>query len=159
MASKPQFTEMFLEWPFSKIISQILINPWTWLWQMGAAEYYHYTNMNKFLKNSLLWNYWSDFEIVSLKCSLSDPFQKLLAKFWSINKHGISELLALYKHTEVLVNSSLKARKKKLARIISKIQVSDPGPSWPSCYNVRSDLALHPLLLYQKFLSQKKRIQ
>ena len=34
---------------------------------------------------------------------------------------------------EILVNSSLKATKKNLAMVISKIQVSDPGPSWPSC--------------------------
>ena len=38
---------------------------------------------------------------------------------------------------ETLVNSFLKAtkkkKKKKLARAISKNQVSDPGPSWPSC--------------------------
>ena len=66
---------------------------------------------------------------------LSDPFQKLFAKFR--NEHGISEwgLLALYGHNkEILVNSSLKATKSKLARVISKIQVSDPGPSWPSCF-------------------------
>ena len=24
--------------------------------------------------------------------------------------------------------------KKKMARVISKTQVSDPGPSWPSCF-------------------------
>ena len=43
------------------------------------------------------------------------PFSKLFVKFWSIHKHGISEcgLLALYKHIEILVNSSLKAEKKK----------------------------------------------
>ena len=36
---------------------------------------------------------------------------------------------------EILVNSSLKGKKKKekMARLISKTQVSDPGPSWPSC--------------------------
>ena len=52
-----------------------------------------------------------------------------------VNKHGISEwrLLALYRHKEILVNSFLKATKKKLARAMSKNQVSDPGPSWPSC--------------------------
>ena len=67
---------------------------------------------------------------------LSDPFQKLFLKFCSVNKHGISEwgLLALYRHKEILVNSSLKVKKKnKLARVISKIQVSDQEPSWPSC--------------------------
>ena len=35
-------------------------------------------------------------------------------------------LLALYKHIEILVNSSLKATK-KLAMVISKIQVSNPA--------------------------------
>ena len=44
-------------------------------------------------------------------------------------------LLALYRHKEILVNSSLKAtKKKKLARAISINQVSDLGPSWPSCF-------------------------
>ena len=33
---------------------------------------------------------------------------------------------------EFLVNPSLKA-KKKMAMILSEIQISDPGPSWPSC--------------------------
>ena len=44
-----------------------------------------------------------------------DPFQILFAKFRCVNKHGISVcwLLAQYKHIEILVNSSLKATKKK----------------------------------------------
>ena len=63
------------------------------------------------------------------------PFSELFLKFWSVNKHGISEwrFLALYRHKEILVSSFLKATKKKLARAISK-KVNDPGPSWPSCY-------------------------
>ena len=32
-------------------------------------------------------------------------------------------------------NDKKKKKKKKLARAISKNQVSDPGPSWPSCMN------------------------
>ena len=66
---------------------------------------------------------------------VSDPFQKLFSKFRSVNSHGISEwgLLALYGHKEILVNSSLRVTK-KMARVISKIQVSDPGPSWPSYF-------------------------
>ena len=44
----------------------------------------HYTDMEKFLKkNLLLWNGRSDFEIISHKCSLSDPFQKVFANFLS----------------------------------------------------------------------------
>ena len=61
----------------------------------------------QFLK-SLLWNRWSDFEIISHECSLGDPFQKLIAKFWSVHKHGSGEwgLVALYGHKEILKKSS-----------------------------------------------------
>ena len=45
----------------------------------------------QFFKNLLLWNRWSDFEIISQECSLGDPFQKLAAKFWSAQKHGSGE--------------------------------------------------------------------
>ena len=41
----------------------------------------HYRDMKKFLKNLLLPNCWSDFEIISQECSLGDPFQNMLAKF------------------------------------------------------------------------------
>ena len=41
----------------------------------------HYRDMKKFLKNLLLRNYWSDFEIVSQECSLGDPFQKVFVQF------------------------------------------------------------------------------
>ena len=44
----------------------------------------------QFFKN-LLWNHWSDFEIISQECSLGDPFQKLFAKFWSVHKYGSGE--------------------------------------------------------------------
>ena len=44
-----------------------------------------------FLSNSLkifiLWNCWSDFEIIS-QMLLWGPFSKIFAKFWSFNKHG-----------------------------------------------------------------------
>ena len=64
----------------------------------------HYRDRKKFLKNLLLRNCWSDFEIISQECSLGDPFQKLLAKFWSVHKHGSGEwgLLTLQGHEEIL---------------------------------------------------------
>ena len=60
----------------------------------------HYMDMKKFLKNLLLQNRWSDFEIISQECSLGDHFQKLFAKFWSVHKYGSGEweLLPLYVH-------------------------------------------------------------
>ena len=39
--------------------------------------YLYYKDMKKFLKNPLLWNQKSDFEVTSQKCSLVDHLQKL----------------------------------------------------------------------------------
>ena len=47
--------------------------------------------LKQFFKNLLLWNRKSDFEIISQKCSLGDPFQKMVAKFRSVQKHGSGE--------------------------------------------------------------------
>ena len=41
----------------------------------------HYMDMKKFIKNLLLRNQWSDFEIISQECSLGDPFQCCSQKF------------------------------------------------------------------------------
>ena len=41
----------------------------------------HYTDMKKFLKNLLLRNCWSDFEIISQEYSLSDLFKKCSQNF------------------------------------------------------------------------------
>ena len=70
----------------------------------------HYMDMKKFLKNLLLQNRRSDFEIISQECSLGDPFQKLFAKILSVHKYGSGEwgLLALYGHEEILKKSSPK---------------------------------------------------
>ena len=135
MASNSQFTEMFLEWPLSKLVSEILICPWTWLWWMEATWLYEHKQIPKHSSRKLLVRFWNNL----IEMFLEWPFSELFLKFWSVNKHGISEwrLLALYRHKEILVNSSLKTtkKKKKMARAISKNQVSDPGPSWPSCLN------------------------
>ena len=68
----------------------------------------HYAVMKEFFKNLLLWNRWSDCEIISQICSLGDPFQKLFVKFWSVKKCGSGErgLLALYRNEGILKKSS-----------------------------------------------------
>ena len=69
------------------------------------GSFLHYMDMKKFLKNLLLRNRWSEFEIISQECSLGDPFQNLFAKFWSVYKYGSGEwgLFALYRHEEIHV--------------------------------------------------------
>ena len=46
-----------------------------------SGGFLHYMDMKKFLKNFVLQNCWSDFEIITQECSLGDFFQKLFAKF------------------------------------------------------------------------------
>ena len=50
--------------------------------------YLHYREMKKFLKILLLRHVWSDFEIISQKCSSDDPFQNIFAKLLFVKKHG-----------------------------------------------------------------------
>ena len=110
MASNSLFTEMFPEWPLSKIVSEILICPWTWLWWMGATWLYEHKQIPKKSSQKLLVRFWNNL----IEMFLEWPFSELFLKFWSVNKYGISEwrLLALYRHKEIPVNSSLKATKK-----------------------------------------------
>ena len=102
------FTEMFLGLTlfknylrnFGPSINMALVN----------GGFMHYTDMKKFLKNLLLQSTWSDFEIISQNCSLSDLSQKLLSKFLFVIKHGSSEwgLLLIYGHEQIPKKSSLK---------------------------------------------------
>ena len=113
MASISQFTEMFLKWPL-KNISEILICPWMRLWWMGATWLYEHKQYHKKSSLKLLVRFWNNL----IEIFLEWPFSELFLKFWSVNKHGISEwrLLALYRHKEILVNSSLKATKKRIGK-------------------------------------------
>ena len=89
----------------------------------------HYRDMKKFLKNLLLRNCWSDFEIISQEYSLCDPFQKLFAKFWSVYKYGSGEwaLFALYGHEEILKKNFFLQNRLSYFEIISQeCSLGDP---------------------------------
>ena len=75
----------------------------------------HCTDMKKFLKIFFSETTGQILKIISQECFLGYPFQKLSAKFLTVHTHGSGEwgLLALNGHKEILVNSPLKATKKK----------------------------------------------
>ena len=91
-----------------------MICPWTRLWWMGVTWQYEHKQNHKESSLKLLVRFWNNL----IEIFLEWPFSELFLKFWSVNKHGISEwrLLALYRHKEILVNSSLKATKKKIGK-------------------------------------------
>ena len=135
MASNSQFTEMFLEWPLSKIVSEILTCPWTWLWWMGATRLYEHKQIPIKSSLKLLVRFWNNL----IEMFLEWPFSELFLKFLSVNKHGISEwrLLALYRHKEILVNSSLKTTRKKWLEQSQKIRWAIQGHLGPLVYFLR----------------------
>ena len=62
--------------------------------------YLHYREMKKFLKILLLRHVWSDFEMISQKGSLDDPFQNMFAKLLFVKKHGSGDRGYLH-HTDM----------------------------------------------------------
>ena len=63
-------------------------------------------DMKKFLKNLLLQNCWSDFEIISQECSLGNPFQKVFANFDSFINMALVNRGFSHGHEEILKKSS-----------------------------------------------------
>ena len=148
MASNSQFTEMFLEWPLSKIVSEILTCPRIWLWWMGATWLYEHKQIPKKSSLKLLVRFWNNL----IEMFLEWPFSELFLKFWSVNKHGISEwrLLALYRHKEILVNSSLKTTRKKWLEQSQKIRWAIQGHLGPLVQKVAVSgaLVVHKYILF-----------
>ena len=103
---------------FDPSINMVLVN----------GGFSHYGDMKKFLKNFLLRNCWSDFEIISQECSLGDPFQKLIAKFWSVYKYSSGEwrLFALYGMKKFLKNFFLQNRISDFEIISQECSLGDP---------------------------------
>ena len=90
----------------------------------------HYMDMKKkFLKDHLLRNRWSHFELISQECSLCHPFQKLFAKFWSVHKHGSGEwrlFCAIQTWKKFLKNLLLRIRWSDFEIISQEYSLGDP---------------------------------
>ena len=137
MSSNSQFTEMFLKWPLLKM----LVKFWS-VHEQGSGELGLLDYINKHKQNhkksslKLLVRFWNNL----IEVFLEWPLSELFFKFWSVNKHSISEwrLLALYRHKEILVNSSLKATKKNWLEQSQKIRWAIQGHLGPIVFSESS---------------------
>ena len=88
----------------------------------------HYMDMKKFLKNLLLQNCWSDFEIISQECSLGDPFQKCSQNFdLSINMALVNGGFLHYRDMKKFLKNLLLQNCRSDFEIISQeYSLSDP---------------------------------
>ena len=93
--------------------------------------------MKKFLKN--LRNSWSEFGIISQDCLLCDAFQKLFAKFWSIEKHGhrVGEAFCTVWNSEKCF---------KILLLLHHLQLKI-NSSWPELFNFQNSFNCHWLEL------------
>ena len=80
------FAEMFLWWSSTKIIRAISISQKTWP-PGGQGLFFLYIYIEKY-KNLLVRNHWTDFNIISQKCSFGDPHPRLFKPFGFVKKHG-----------------------------------------------------------------------
>ena len=96
---------------------------------MGATWLYEHKQFPKISCLKLLVRFWNNLTEMFLEW----PFSELFLKFWSVDKHGISEwrLLALYRRKEILVNSSLKTTRKKWLEQSQKIRWAIQGHLGP----------------------------
>ena len=76
--------EMFPWWPFTKIVQAVMICQKTWLVGAGLISpiYIYIEN----LKNLLVRNHWTDFNITWQKCYLGDPLPRLYKLSWFVKK-------------------------------------------------------------------------
>ena len=81
------FAEMFIRWLLKICLQNVDASR---IMALVNGSYLHFSDMKEFLE-ILPWNYWSDFEIISKRCTLNDSRKKSLAKFLSIRKHGSVE--------------------------------------------------------------------
>ena len=87
----------------------------------------HYRDMKKFLKNLLLWNCWSDFEIISQECSLGDPFQKCLQNFdQSINMALVNGGFLHYRDMKKFLKNLLRNCRSDFEIISQECSLGDP---------------------------------
>ena len=80
------------------------------------------------------------FGVISIKFGWIDPWVALLKIKIYLSGHNLFSILLETNFSFLDMFILLSAN---LARVISKIQVSNPGPSWPSCCYVASPFDLY----------------
>ena len=78
--------KMFLWRSSTKIVQAIWIRQKTW--PPGGGAYFALYIYIENLKNLLVRNHWTDFNVILQKCSFSDPLPRLFKPFGFVKKHG-----------------------------------------------------------------------
>ena len=84
----PNFTGMILAWSSFKIVQMVRFH----IEVTGAKNRF----LTKNLKNLLVRNHWTDFNIILQKCSFGEPLPRLFKPFGFVKKHSRQGALSAY---------------------------------------------------------------
>ena len=86
--------------------------------------------LTKNLKNLLVRNHWTDFNIILQKCSFGDPLPRLFKPFGFVKKHGRqgAGLFSLYIYIENFKNLLVRNHWTDFNIILQKCSFGDPLP-------------------------------
>ena len=86
--------------------------------------------LTKNLKNLLVGNHWTDFNIILQKCSFGDPLPRLFKPFGFVKKPGARGrgLFSLYIYIENFKNLLVRNRNTDFYIILQKCSFGDPLP-------------------------------
>ena len=78
----PNFTGMILGWSSFKVVQMVPVHC------ISRSQELKIDFLTKKLKNLLVRNHWTDFNIILQKCSFGDPLPRLFKPFGFVKKHG-----------------------------------------------------------------------
>ena len=84
--------------------------------------------LTKNLKNLLVRNHWTNFNIILQKCSFDNPLQRLFKLFGFVKKHGCQGGEVLYIYIENLKNLLVRNHWRDINIILQKCSFGDPLP-------------------------------
>ena len=99
------FTGMILGWSSFKVVQMVLVHC------ICRSQELKIDFFNKNLKNLLVRNHWTDFNIILQKCSFGDPLPRLFKPFGFVKKHGhqgAGLIFTIYLYTKLWKSSCQK---------------------------------------------------
>ena len=119
-----QTTGMILSWSSFKVVQMVPVPC------ISRSQELKIDFLTKNLKNLLVRNHRTDFNIILQKCSFGDPLPRLFKPFGFVKKHGRQGrgLFSLYNHIEKFKNLLVRNHWTHFHIILQKCSFGDPLP-------------------------------
>ena len=115
---------MIINWSSFKVVQMVPVRC------ISRSQELKIDFLTKNLKNLLVRNHWTDFNIILQKCSFGDPLPRLFKPFGFVKKHGRQRagLFSLYIYIENFKNLLVRNHWTDFNIILQKCSFGDPLP-------------------------------